>query len=284
MKKLLLLILFSNLSIAQSHIEVRLQNAAIGTPNCDYYFNDWLCNSTNDPGLNAILSNYGVSYFRQVEAHPYLPYQARIFTIGYSSNDAQLVADLTAYSSVIDNAVITTADGFSDALYITLTDINVGIPTGMAGNVVVTNDTGLNQIFQNFSVFQYSLTAPSYPQFQDLYTLVCDCDAVALKAALDNYNSVVVNSGYFQGAILSNNQLETTKAVIVPNPFTDVINIASEQLIANYTIVDITGKTIVITKAKSELDVATAALNSGIYILNLQFENGQTLSHKLVKK
>ena len=154
----------------------------------------------------------------------------------------------------------------------------------MSGNIVVTNDTGLNQIFQNYTVFQYSLTAPNYPQFQNLYTLVCDCDAVALKAALDNYSSVVVNSGYVQGVILANNQFETTKAIIAPNPFADTITITTEQLITKYTIVDLTGKTIVTTNSKSELDVTTAALNSGIYILNLQFENGQTFTHKLIKK
>lgn len=284
MKKLLLFILISNLSIAQSHIEVRLVNANIGTPNCGYFFNDWMCDSTNNTGLNAILSNYGVSYFRQIEGHPYLPYQSRILTIGYSSNDAQLVADLTAYSSVIDNAIVTTSGGFSDALYVTLNNPNIGIPTGTSGNVIVTNDTGLNQIFQSYNVFQYSLTAPTYPQFQNLYTLVCDCDAVVLKTVLDSYNSVIVDSGYIQGVMLSNNQFEVPKAVVSPNPFTAVVNIATEQLITNYTIVDISGKIIVTTDSKNELDVTTSQLNSGIYILNLQFENGQAVKHKLAKK
>jgi len=284
MKKLLLFLFISNLSIAQSHIEVRLVNANIGAPSCNYFFNDWMCNSTNDTGLNTILSNHGVSYFKQIEGHPYLPYQSRILTIGYSSNDAQLVADLTAYSSVIDNAVITSSDGFSDALYVTLDNYNIGIPIGTSGNIIVTNDTGLNQIFQSYNVFQYSLTAPGYSQFQNLYTLVCDCDAVALKAVLDSYNAIVVNSGYIQGVMLSNNQFEAPKAIVSPNPFTDIINIATEQSITNYTIVDITGKIIVTTDSKSELDVTTTKLNSGIYILNLQFENGQIELQKLVKK
>jgi len=284
MKKLLLLLLISNITIAQSGVEVRLVNANIGTPSCGYFLNDWLCNSTNDAGLNSILSNYGVSYFRQVEGHPYLPFQGRIFVISYSSNNTQLVADLTAYSSVIDNAIITNANGFSDALYITLNDINVGIPTGMSGNVIVTNDIGLNQIFQNFNVFQYSLTAPSYPQFQNLYTLVCDCDATALKAALDSYNTVIVNSGYIQGAVLSNNEIEKPKAIISPNPFSDNFDIETDQLITNYSIIDITGKTILSTSSKSELDNQSSQLSIGIYILNLDFDNGQKANYKLVKK
>jgi hypothetical protein len=270
--------------MAQSHIEVRLVNANVGTPHCDYFFNDWLCNTTNDTGLNTILSNHGSPYFRVVEGHPYQPYQGRIFNISNSTNDAQLAADLSAYSSVIDHAVVTTSTGFSDALEVTLNDINVGIPTGMSGNVVVTNDSGLNTLFQSYNVFHYQLAYPSYPQFQMYYSLVCDCDVTALKAAIDSYTAVILDSYYISGAMLGNNQLEKPKAIISPNPFSDSFYIETEQTISSYSVIDITGKTIVSTSSKSDLDNQSSQLSAGIYILNLSLDNGQQANYKLVKK
>jgi hypothetical protein len=280
MKKLLLLLLISNITIAQSGVEVRLVNANIGTPSCGYFLNDWLCNSTNDTGLNSILSNYGVSYFRQVEGHPYLPFQGRIFVISYSSNNTQLVADLTAYSNVIDNAVLINSAGFSDALYVQLNNAGIGFPTGMAGNIIVTNDMGLNQIFQTYNVYQYS----SYLSSSTFYTLVCDCNGELLKAALNNYNAVIANSSNIQGVVLSNNEIEKPKAIISPNPFSDNFAIETEQTVSNYSIIDITGKTIISTSSKSELDNHSSQLSAGIYILNLDFDNGQKANYKLIKK
>lgn len=285
MKKLLLILLVSNMSMAQSHIEVRLVNGNVGTPQCGYYFNDWLCNSTNDAGLNSILSNYGVYYFRELGGHPYPPYQGTIFTLSNTTNDIQLTADLSAYSSVVARAVLTTIQGFTDALDVTLVDPNIGIPTGTSGGFIVTNDTTLNQIFQDFHVFFYTRLYPSIssPDFDKQYTLACDCDASALQLAINN--ATVVSTSYFhQGAILNNNPFEKPKANISPNPFSDNFNIETEQTITNYSIIDVTGKTIVTTSSKSDLDNQSSQLSAGIYILNLNFDNGQTANYKLVKK
>lgn len=285
MKKLLLILLVSSISMAQSHIEVRLVNGNVGTPQCGYFFNDWLCNSTNDAGLNTILSNYGVYYFRELGGHPYPPYQGTIFTLTNSTNDIQLAADLSAYSSVVARAVLTTIQGFTDALDITLVDPNIGIPTGTSGGFIVTNDTTLNQIFQDFHVFFYTRLYPSIssPDFDKYYTLACDCDASALQLAINNA-TVVSNSYFHQGAILNNNQFEKPKAVISPNPYLDNFNIETEQTITHYSITDIMGKTIVSTSSKSELDNQSSQLSAGMYILNLNFDNGQKVNYKLVKK
>lgn len=281
MKKLLLLLFISNLSLAQQpHIEVRLVNPYVGTPLCDYFFNDWLCNTTNDAGLNTILSNHNVTYFRIVEGHPYPPYQGRIFNITPNIQSAQLVADLSAYSSVVDNAVLTTSEGFSDALYLTLRNAGIGIPTGTSGNVITTNDPGLNQIFQTYNVFQYN----NYLSSSTNFTLTCDCDAVALKAALDAYTPVVAGTDAIQGVFLANPQFDKAKAVISPNPFSGSFDIQTDQSITNYSILDITGKTVVNTVSKNVLDAQSAQLSAGMYILNLAFENGQMANYKLVKK
>ena len=105
-----------------------------------------------------------------------------------------------------------------------------------------------------------------------------------LKTALENYTSVVNQVSIYGAAFLSNHQFDKPKAIISPNPFADNFDIETTQMITNYSIIDITGKTIVSTSSKSDLDNQSTQLSAGIYILNLSFENGQTANYKLVKK
>lgn len=277
MKKLLLLLLITNFAFSQTGVEVRLVNQNVGSPQCNYIFNDYLCTSTNDVGLNTILSNYNFSYFRRYEGHPYQPYLWKIF--GSNGNyPQQLLIDLNAYSSVVASARYTYG-GFSDALYVQFVSSSGGaIQTGVSGNIVVTNDSDLNQIFQTYNVFYYNLVGSS------TYAVVCDCDAINLKTALDNYSAVIASSQFIQGVILSNHQFNKPDAVISPNPFLDNFDIKTEHTISNYSIIEFTGKTIVSTSSKSELDNQSSQLSSGIYILNLDFDSGQKANYKLIKK
>ena len=103
MKKLLLLLLVSNFAFSQPGVEIRLADINVGAPHCDYFFNDWMCNTTNDPGLNAIFSTYNVNYFKVKGGHPYPPYQERIFAIS-GTYPQQFITDLLAYSSVVASA------------------------------------------------------------------------------------------------------------------------------------------------------------------------------------
>ena len=277
MKKLLLFLLVSNFSFSQTGVEVRLVNYNVGAPICDYIFNDYLCTTTNDAGLNAILSNYNVTYFRSYEGHPYQPYQGRIFG-STGTYPQQLLTDLNAYSSVVAFARYTYG-GFSDALYVQFVNSSSSASqTGTSGNIVVTNDSYLNQIFQTYNVFYYNVIG-SYT-----YALVCDCDAINLKSELDNYTAVIASTQFVQGAFLSNPQLEKPKAIISPIPFSDVFNIETAHTISNYMINDITGKTTVSTSSKSDLDNHSSRLTAGMYILNLTFDNGQQTNCKLIKK
>ena len=84
-------------------------------------------------------------------------------------------------------------------------------------------------------------------------------------------------------AFLSNEAFENSKPIISPNPFSENFDIVSTQEVFNYSLIDITGKTIISTSSKSELDNQSSQLSTGIYILNLDFENGQKANYKLVK-
>lgn len=194
----------------------------------------------------------------------------------------QFVTDLAAYSSVVAAAKFWDSSTFSDVLLLNLTNASVGSPTGTSGNIIVTNDANLNQIFQTYNVIQYALYVPSVSQ--TAYILTCDCDVTLLKTALENYSAAISNVSIYSAAFLSNHQFEKPKAVISPNPFSDNFDIETEQTITNYSITDITGKIIVLTSSKSDLDNQSSQLNTGIYILKLTFDNRQTANYKLVKK
>ncbi|MGV3697442.1 T9SS type A sorting domain-containing protein [Flavobacterium sp.] len=279
MKRLLLFLLISNLAFSQS-VEIRLVNPMVGAPSCNYFFNDWMCNTTNDAGLNAIFSTYGVQYFKVKGGHPY--YNNTTIMALSGNYPPQFVAELSAYSSVVASAKFWDPNTFSDVLFLSLANASIGTFTGTNNNIVVTNDANLNQIFQTYNVIQYGLYVASVSD--TVYTLTCDCDVALLKAALQNYPNVVDEVDFFHAAFLSNQQFEQTKAIIAPNPFSDNFSIETEQPISNYSIIDITGKTIAATSSKSELDNQSSRLSAGIYILNLLFDNGQTANYKLVKK
>ncbi len=153
------------------------------------------------------------------------------------------------------------------------------ISSTITNGIVVTNDSNLNQIFQNFNVFYFSQFSPNY------HEIVCVCDNLQLKNALDNYSSLVSSTQFNSPVyLLSNKTFNSANASIYPNPFSDNFSIETENIISNYSLFDVTGKQIAVTNSKTELDSKTAQLNAGFYLLNLTFDNGQTSNYKLVKK
>ena len=115
--------------------------------------------------------------------------------------------------------------------------------------------------------------------------MVCDCDNTALKNALDIYTSVISLTEYpYPVYLLHTNELQKNKISIFPNPFSTNFNIKSDDIVSNYTLIDISGKQLIATSSKNELDNLALQLNSGVYFLNLNFEKGQTVNFKLIKE
>lgn len=287
MRKLLLILIFSNFTFAQSGIEIRLVNSGIGTP-VPSWVNGWYTfNTSNDSGLNAILQTYGTTGYDLKEGHPY--YNTPIIQISFTStNISQFIADLQAYSSVVAYAHQADMYSFNDVLQTHILNPTVGTPNGMSNGIVVTNDLDLNLIFQNHNVIYYSQSYQSSTISNTLqyYNVVCICEANLLKTALDNYSSVTDATTLFSVAYLSSQQFETTNnsAVIYPNPFTNIFTIDTKEIIANYDIFDISGKQLIKTNSKTELDNQTQNLKTGIYLLRLETVNGKVYSQKLIKK
>jgi len=114
------------------------------------------------------------------------------------------------------------------------------------------------------------------------YTLNVYAKNSSSTISCDNFSTTDVET--VTVSYLSNEEFINSKALISPNPFSYSFDIQTTQTIINYSIIDITGKTIISTSSKSELDNQTSQLSTGIYILTLDFDNGQKANYKLVKK
>ncbi|MFK8054543.1 MAG: T9SS type A sorting domain-containing protein [Saprospiraceae bacterium] len=88
--------------------------------------------------------------------------------------------------------------------------------------------------------------------------------------------------------LVSTQELELNKNVrVYPNPFKTTISIENNntEAIAGMTVFNLTGQKIKTANASevntAQLDLSTLA--SGVYMLNVRFENGVTISQKIVK-
>jgi hypothetical protein len=192
-----------------------------------------------------------------------------------SSSISNLLNQLNAYTAGIKSAKLeTTICMMADELYINLVNSSNGTYVSTIANVVVTNNADLNSIFQTFNVNKYENDA-----------IRCDCNVADLKIALDNLPTVISHTSYITYVLLlNNNSRDKAKFSVFPNPFSNNFTIQSEKQIVTYSLMDISGKQLFISTSKNEVDVLASQWNSGIYFLNLLFENGERDTLKLVKQ
>ncbi len=281
---LMFICICANAYSQNSSIQVELVDNTVGV-------SDGGCNScglsvSNDDGLNQIFASYNLFGYDYMEPDTYLGENGAgyFYKIYCSSNDViSLLTDLNAYSTVIRYAAEETVDGVSvNVLNLNLIDANTGMQTGTTTEgLVVTNDDGLNQIFEDFSVRKYI----EYPEPDtNQYTLVCDCDAQLLKNELNNYSSVisfVSDVNYMM--LLSVDEITKTNINIHPNPFKDKISIEINKPIESIEIYDILGKSINKSSSVSEVENYSSTLKSGVYLLKITTKDGNTMTKKLIK-
>jgi hypothetical protein len=290
MKTALLFFLFSfsQILLSQQVVEIRLVDPNIGYPIYEVNGGLSIGSQSNDVGLNALFEANNVTSYVSKGGHPY--YVDSIYEIYCNGDVNQLRNSLAAYTTVVENAKVSQAGTFSDALTTRILDTQIGIPTGVSNEIITTNDSGLNQIFEDFNVFYYDLWCSScsnIPTLNRVYNIVCDCDATTLLLVLNNYTSVIepnqteLASAYY---LLGNESFDANKPSIYPNPFSTSFSIQTKATILHYGVFDVTGKQIINTASKSALDNQVQQLTSGIYVLKLQSENGEIFNHKLIKQ
>jgi Secretion system C-terminal sorting domain len=246
-------------------------------------------NQINNSGFNLIISEQGgfiqplqMSYhFSDELSNEFISVRPFPSMISNTTNlYNQLLGSTTTVQSIHYNTTMATFGTSIDAsaadrLQITLVNPGVGTYVGTVGTIVETNNSQLNTVFLNFNVNKY-----------ENGRIRCNCTISELATALLNLTEVISNVTNIPmtGAYLSNPDLEKVKTTIYPNPFVNYFVIETPNEIIKYAIYDNKGSKIIETNSKSELDIKINTINSGLYFLNLLFENGQDESKKIIKK
>ena len=283
MKKLLLLFLSSFFGYSQVYIEVKLVNENIGYA----VYNQ---NISNNAGLNTILAANNVLTYEHKGGDPF-ENSMKYINIYNGSNDfsnTTLLTQLQNYSSVIESATFCSYAYFNNKLLIQLVTNSTGQQNGTNGNIVVTNDIGLNQIFQQHNIVQMFQAFSAVPNWNSLnryyYIRSSNCNLQNLKTALQNYATVIQTVDYVSASYLLNNDtFNKNKTLIYPNPFQNELNIKTDKTITTYEVVDISGKMIINSKTKIEFENYISNLKNGLYFLQLNYYDNTNSSHKIIK-
>lgn len=240
--------------------------------------------ATTDAAINTIFLNYNINH-----CVIFYDNQRQIIFVDYLGNDLSAFRNALQSNSNVSKTSICYPNQFyytfADRLYLYLIDTTNGNPTGINNGIIVTTNSTLNSIFTQYNVTTMSqlLVNSRY------YEIFFEGDITGLKNALDAFTSVIdttTDPTNLVGVpmLLNNIKFDKSKINISPNPFTNNFNIQTEEIISNYTLIDISGKQLITTNSKNELDKLSTSLNSGIYFLNILLENGENGNFKLVKE
>lgn len=234
--------------------------------------------TTSNSEINAIFSFHNAGDCFGTYGNGY-----HIIFVDYSgSNLNGLITDLEANPNVNKVRICVNQTDwyyYADRLYVKLVTATDGNPTGTNGNQnIVTTNNLLNTIFDDHDVTAMDYLIPL------VYEIYFDGDITSLYNALNDLDSVIEYAELNSVAMLNTSEFEWNKPKIFPNPFSGNFLIETDEIISNYSLYDVCGKQLANTDSKTNLDTAASQLNPGIYILNLQFEEGKTANYKLVKK
>lgn len=80
------------------------------------------------------------------------------------------------------------------------------------------------------------------------------------------------------------NDIEKYNFSYYPNPVTDILNFSSQDIIENVSVFNIIGQKVFNESSIKSNQIDLSKLNSGHYLVKVQFNNGQTETVKIVKK
>lgn len=259
---------------------IQIENPNIGSPSTG--------NSTTDSSINSILISHNVYDCIQ----DYSSFTKMIIFFNYSGlNISSFVEDLNNNENVFKVGLCYESPeyyfpAYADILIINLSSVTNGTPTGINSNGnVLTNNEQLNEIFEAYNVKQMVQEYPTSFCCLDVYSIYFDGDIAELKNALDNLDSIIEYS-YFKEVmmLLSNESFDKSDIQIYPNPFQNNFTVQTEKTITNYSLFDLSGKKLIETFSKNEIDNLSSQLNSGVYFINFEFEDGQKTNYKLIKQ
>lgn len=124
-------------------------------------------------------------------------------------------------------------------------------------------------MFLNSSAVFSSTDFNFYDHFVDVFIGTTGLGIV--KFTIDLETLKVIDSG-----LISENS-----AVIYPNPANDFVNIESLEKVSSVEIYSLTGQKVLVSGSDK---INVSRLNTGIYLVKIQLENGKAETHKLIKK
>ncbi|WDF46770.1 T9SS type A sorting domain-containing protein [Chryseobacterium sp. KACC 21268] len=146
-----------------------------------------------------------------------------------------------------------------------------GIPTTvpLTGNITIPAGTALGKRTMRIK-YNFQSTAA-----QDINPALADGCANMTNGQVEDYTID------YQDALAVS---DVTKAGIsvYPNPFSDVLRISDVKGVKSVSVNDISGRQVKTLAPSAELNLST--LKSGLYIVNLQMEDGSVKSFKAIKK
>ncbi|MDR2234784.1 MAG: T9SS type A sorting domain-containing protein [Chryseobacterium sp.] len=166
-----------------------------------------------------------------------------------------------------------TAPGFIGSNRTTLADIQ----TGFGGNV---NSLNVSPVFVSSTDLHLNPSANSGLDNKgvSLLEVTTDFDGVARGASPD--------MGAYEFTLIplavSESNANQSKISVYPNPFADIVKISDVKGVKSIRINDISGRSLKDLIPATEINLRD--LNTGIYIISLQYENGSTKSFKIIKK
>ena len=232
----------------------------------------------NDVGLQAIFTAYFItvpevgSYGCSIPGQNYRAVELNGIS---SSTNPAFTQDLENYNQGV--IAVDYLPGNPNQVYYTLVNNSVGSFQNITNGIVTTNNAALNQIFIDFNVFNIT-------EFNQQKLISCNCNGVQLANTLNNLTNVTQSSFTNCGIVYLNNEsFSKSKTVIYPNPFSTILNIETSENVNVYNVYDSLGKKIIETSVKDDLKTKLTQVNSGIYFLNVLFEDGKIENTKIIK-
>ena len=183
----------------------------------------------------------------------------------YTSNDQgnnwnqvtnQMVHNVQ-YSPINNGHIITASHDFEDTEF----KVNISKDGGLTWNTIPDD-------FFLYLTTNHLLTFHFYEDYVDVIVSASGLGVVKFTVDLSLLK------------IVDQVQMTTKSATIYPNPTKNNFNIASKDDVKSVRIFNLNGQ-LLLTSNQKKIDVSN--LNSGTYIVNIEFKNGNTESSKLIK-
>lgn len=285
--KTFIISIFSLLSSLLSFGQNQQPKMIIILPNTTYsYYQNTNCiglpgscpRQFNDVGLQTIFTTYSITvpevgyYGCSTQNQNYNAVE--LYGISSSTNPA-FTQDLENYNQGV--IAVDYLPGIPNQVYYTLINNSVGSFQNITNGIVTTNNAALNQIFIDFNVFNIT-------EVNQQKLISCNCNGVQLANTLNNLTNVTQSSFTNCGvAYLNNESFSKSRSVIYPNPFSTILNIETSENVTVFNVYDSLGKKIIETSVKDDLKTKLTQVNSGIYFLNLLFDDGKIENRKIIK-